>query len=88
MRFLHEDPEFGDLVLLVARERGIGPGLVEKDYQVTHALWSLAQQGFEVWFKGGTSLSKGLPRPAGGGGILGSRSMLNRHDCARLCART
>ncbi|MBI3923942.1 MAG: nucleotidyl transferase AbiEii/AbiGii toxin family protein [Armatimonadetes bacterium] len=34
--------------------------LVEKDYWVTHALWSLEKAGFRVWFKGGTSLSKGF----------------------------
>jgi len=38
-------------------ERSIA--LVEKDYWVTHTLWAIAEQGFEVWFKGGTSLSKG-----------------------------
>ena len=36
----------------------IGIALVEKDYRVTHTLWSLLDQGFELWFKGGTSLSK------------------------------
>ena len=35
-------------------------GLVEKDYWVTHVLWSLHDLGLEVWFKGGTSLSKGF----------------------------
>jgi hypothetical protein len=34
--------------------------MVEKDYWVTHALWAIHEQGFEVWFKGGTSLSKGF----------------------------
>lgn len=34
--------------------------MVEKDYWVTHTLWALHHQGFEVWFKGGTSLSKGI----------------------------
>ena len=27
---------------------------------MTHTLWALYAQGFDVWFKGGTSLSKGL----------------------------
>ncbi len=60
MNFVHDDPEFRDLVRIVAQDRGIAPGLVEKDYWVTHTLWSLLRQGFELWFKGGTSLSKGF----------------------------
>ena len=32
--------------------------LVEKDYWVTHALWSLSRMEIVFWFKGGTSLSK------------------------------
>jgi hypothetical protein len=34
--------------------------LVEKDYWVTHTLDNLQRAGFEVHFKGGTSLSKGF----------------------------
>jgi len=34
--------------------------MVEKDYWVTHTLWAIHEQGFEVWFKGGTSLWKGF----------------------------
>ena len=60
MRFVHEDPEFLDLLRVVAGERGVALALVEKDYWVTHALWALHEQGFDVWFKGGTSLSKGF----------------------------
>lgn len=32
MKFLHEDPEFVDLLAVVARDRGIAMALVEKDY--------------------------------------------------------
>lgn len=60
MRFLHEDPDFEALIRLVADRSGLASGLVEKDYWVTHTLWALHDQGFEVWFKGGTSLSKGF----------------------------
>ena len=60
MSFVHDDPEFGDLLRIVAGERRIAPGLVEKDYWVTHTLWALHYRGFDVWFKGGTSLSKGF----------------------------
>jgi Nucleotidyl transferase AbiEii toxin, Type IV TA system len=60
VNFVHDDPEFDALVQIVAGERRLSPGLIEKDYWVTHTLWSLARAGFEVWFKGGTSLSKGF----------------------------
>ncbi len=58
--FPHEEGDFGDLLQIVATERRLSPSLVEKDYWVTHTLWALHAAGFEVWFKGGTSLSKGF----------------------------
>ena len=60
MTFPHLDPEFNDLVRIVAEKNGLSVGLVEKDYWVTHVLWALHETGFEIWFKGGTSLSKGF----------------------------
>ena len=60
MTFLHDDPGFEDLLQIVAAKRSLSLGLVEKDYWVTHTLWALHQLGLEVWFKGGTSLSKGF----------------------------
>ena len=60
MSFIHDAADFDDLLRIVASQRGLAPGLVEKDYWVTHALWALHHQGFDVWFKGGTSLSKGF----------------------------
>lgn len=60
MTFVHEAAEFEDLLQIVAEARDLGVALVEKDYWVTHTLWALHSQGFEVWFKGGTSLSKGF----------------------------
>lgn len=60
MRFVHQEREFGNLLRIVARENGLSAGLVEKDYWVTHTLWALHQTGLEIWFKGGTSLSKGF----------------------------
>lgn len=60
MTFLHDDPGFEDLLQIVASKRSLSVGLVEKDYWVTHTLWALHQLGLEVWFKGGTSLSKGF----------------------------
>jgi len=58
--FVHEDTEFQQLLGIVAREAGIAGTLIEKDYWVTHTLWALHETGLEVWFKGGTSLSKGF----------------------------
>lgn len=36
---LHELPDFGDLIEVLAGQMGIDPGLVEKDYWIMHALW-------------------------------------------------
>ena len=58
MTFVHDAPEFEDLLAIAAGKRGIAPGLIEKDYWVMHAVWALHEQGFGVWFKGGPSLSK------------------------------
>jgi len=60
MSFIHEDPEWRQLLEIVAASMDRDVGLVEKDYWVTHSLWALLEQGFELWFKGGTSLSKGF----------------------------
>lgn len=60
MSFVHEDGEFQQLLGIVARETGIAAALIEKDYWVTHTLWALHGTGLEIWFKGGTSLSKGF----------------------------
>jgi len=60
MSFVHDDAEFKALLQIVAEKRGLGVALVEKDYWVAHTLWALHAQGFDVWFKGGTSLSKGF----------------------------
>lgn len=60
MKFVHEDPDFPQLISIVARETKIAPALIEKDYWVTHTLWALHETGLELWFKGGTSLSKGF----------------------------
>jgi len=60
VNFVHQDPEFPDLLRIVAGARRIPVALVEKDYWVTHTLWALHDLGIECWFKGGTSLSKGF----------------------------
>jgi len=58
--FLHARKDFGQLLALVADERGLDPMLVEKDYWIMHCLWGLQAQGFQFELKGGTSLSKGF----------------------------
>jgi len=57
--FLHNHPQFADLVRIVADQRGIAPGLVEKDYWIMQSLYGLQQLGLVFQLKGGTSLSKG-----------------------------
>ncbi|MCL4234253.1 MAG: nucleotidyl transferase AbiEii/AbiGii toxin family protein [Deltaproteobacteria bacterium] len=58
MSFVHDTTDFADLVRIAAMARDLEPALIEKDYWVTHALWALHQTGLDIWFKGGTSLSK------------------------------
>jgi len=58
--YLHNHPEFADLIRIVANERGIAPALVEKDYWIMHCLYGLQQLGLTFELKGGTSLSKGF----------------------------
>ena len=57
--YLHEHPEFDDLIRIVADKLSIAPILVEKDYWIMHCLYGLQQLGYEFYLKGGTSLSKG-----------------------------
>jgi hypothetical protein len=57
--FLHDHPNFLDLVRQVAQQEGVSPYLIEKDYWLMHGLWCLQQQGWTFQLKGGTSLSKG-----------------------------
>jgi hypothetical protein len=58
--YLHNHPQFADLIRIVAKERAIAPALVEKDYWIMHCLYGLQQFGFKFELKGGTSLSKGF----------------------------
>jgi hypothetical protein len=43
--YLHNHPEFPDLIRIVAEEKGIDPALVEKDYWIMHCLFGLQQLG-------------------------------------------
>ena len=57
--FLHNHPNFADLIRQVGQAQHIPSYLVEKDYWLMHSLWGLQQQGWTFQLKGGTSLSKG-----------------------------
>jgi len=57
--YIHNDPEFEELILIVADKLKIDPYLIEKDYWIMHTLYGLNVQGIEFELKGGTSLSKG-----------------------------
>lgn len=58
--FLHNHPNFPDLIQIVATQLSIDPVLVEKDYWIMHCLYGLQQLHFTFELKGGTSLSKGF----------------------------
>lgn len=56
--YLHNHKDFEALFRIVADDKKILPGLIEKDYWIMHSLFGLQQNGFEFELKGGTSLSK------------------------------
>src|ERR1700729_3338814 len=58
--YLHNHPQFADLIGIVANERSVAPALVEKDYWIMHCLYGLQQLRLTFELKGGTSLSKGF----------------------------
>jgi hypothetical protein len=58
--YLHNHPQFADLIRIVAQQRRIDPALVEKDYWIMHCLYGLQKLGLKFELKGGTSLSKGF----------------------------
>lgn len=57
--YLHNHPEFNELLTAVGTEKQIDPYLVAKDYWIMHALFGLKAGGYDFQLKGGTSLSKG-----------------------------
>ena len=56
--YLHNHPQFAELMRIVAQEKSIDPALVEKDYWIMHCLYGLQKLGLTFQLKGGTSLSK------------------------------
>lgn len=59
INYLHNHPEFSELIRIVGEENSIDPALIEKDYWIMHCLFGLQQMGMSFELKGGTSLSKG-----------------------------
>jgi len=57
--YLHNHPQFGDLIRIVAQQKAIDPSLVEKDYWIMQCLHGLQRLNLTFELKGGTSLSKG-----------------------------
>lgn len=39
--YLHQHPDFPDLIRIVGQQQSIDPALVEKDYWVMHGLYGL-----------------------------------------------
>lgn len=57
--FIHDRPDFKDLLSALGLELSIADELIEKDYWLMHALWGLRELNLSYELKGGTSLSKG-----------------------------
>jgi|AntRauTorcE11897_2_1112592.scaffolds.fasta_scaffold04969_3 hypothetical protein len=57
--YLHDLPDYQDIIRILAEEKSIDPVLIEKDYWIMHCLYGLQQAGYSFELKGGTSLSKG-----------------------------
>lgn len=58
--YLHNHPDFPELLRIVGEENSIDPALIEKDYWIMHCPFGLQQAGISFELKGGTSLSKGF----------------------------
>ena len=58
-RYLHQHPEFRELLRILESETDIQAALIEKDYWIMHVLYGLKSQEYDFELKGGTSLSKG-----------------------------
>ncbi|MBT3341344.1 MAG: hypothetical protein HOM34_02085 [Planctomycetes bacterium] len=59
LQALHLQPDFGNLIRVVAAKLSLPDGMVEKDYWVVQCLKEMKNFGWRIHFKGGTSLSKG-----------------------------
>lgn len=89
MTFIHERPEFGAVLRAAAASSVLqNEALVEKDYWVTHALWSLSRTEIVFWFKGGNVAVQGIPRDesllGGSGSGRLARKPRRPADCDQL----
>ena len=79
-KFLHDLPDFKQLIAAVSNKQGIAPTLIEKDYWIMHCLWGLQAQGYCFELKGGTSLSKGFLPSMGRLSTLSGSCKLGKAD--------
>lgn len=56
--YLHNHPEFYDLLQIVSEDMSITPLLIEKDYWIMHCLFGLRKSGHTFQMKGGTSVKR------------------------------
>lgn len=49
--YLHDHKEFVSLINILANEKNIEPGLIEKDYWIMHVLYGLKKQEFQFELK-------------------------------------
>lgn len=52
-KYIHDLKEFPDLLNILANEKNMEVGLVEKDYWIMHVLHGLKKQNFSFEMKGG-----------------------------------
>lgn len=57
--YLHNHPQFPELLRIVSYEKNLEPAIVEKDYWIMQCLFGLQKASMSFELKGGTSLSKG-----------------------------
>ena len=84
--FLHNHPQFADLIRIVADERKIVPALIENDYWIMQSLYGLQQLGMTFQLKGGTSLSKPVHRPWREAPQRGRRRPKGNRDASGRCS--
>lgn len=51
-KFLHDLPEFRDVIVQINKGTGIESSLIEKDYWLMHVLWALRDSGLKYELKG------------------------------------
>jgi hypothetical protein len=87
--FLHNHPQFADLIRIVADSEGIAPALVEKDYWIMQSLYGLQQLGSELSCWREATLIQGSRKGALDGALRSERSgvAVDRAAAAEQAAR-